>query len=1111
MINVYKASAGSGKTFTLVRQYFKLVMGIKNQDTGEYTLNKHIKDAHRSVLAITFTNKATDEMKQRIIKELFILSKTPDESGHLEFLMTELKASKEEIQEAATTVMNQILNDFTNFNVSTIDSFFQTILRTFARESDIAGNYNIELNDDYAIAVGISDLKQSLRTGSKADTNSLVEWLSDFMISKVEDGQSWNIFNDNKQSSKKGGGMTLNSFASNLSKEFVKKNRDKLNEYLSNRQNIKDFKTELIKKTNSLKETIVENATAIEKISSNIKFSSNFQKILTKAKGDIDFSSSATLKSFLETYNLESKWFNKKELAIAEKEGIIDPIRNKWEELKSCIVRIKSIKMILSQLYFLGLLGDIEANIRKYNTENNVILLSDTNEMLRKIINKDDAPFIYERVGVALSHYLIDEFQDTSKMQWDNIKPLIDNSLSESNDNLIIGDVKQSIYRFRNSDPKLLKDKIYTDFGRSINEPNKNDPKANTNWRSAPNVVKFNNSFFPIIAKNLELKEIYDNVTQQIASKNKDIQGHVKIETLEEKEDKSFKDIALDKMLEDILGLLDRNYQQKDITILVNKNDEGELVIQKLLDYSAKNPDGRKLDVISDESLRISKSPAVKIILGILSLLDNKASIKEKDEENANNKRKLPLIIKRINYNLSHEEDTSKAFHDAIISEDNDVDEDFLNGAQDCAGLDAIVERIIQKYIIKNIDGKEGDSEESKKITDTPYIQAFMDYVISYQQRFGSNLHMFLKWWGENEHKCTITSPDNINAIKVITIHKSKGLEFPCVIIPFANWTFDKENLEWMPGNILAPYFKNNTDIIPPIIPVKRTKVKDVQYTIFDNEFKAIEKESVMDSLNKTYVAFTRAINELIIYTGKAKNHSLFDEIENFEKKSTIQTTDIQINPQDFFKNGIFELGEPTVKTDKNEETAENAKSDKTADNYDKAEKENMPDYEVIAKSEAPGYRVQDQITYDREDPRFKGEILHKILSKVNVKSDLDFAIRYFLSKGLYTPDESAKFRQMLKDGFEKQKEKCSEWFAEGNKLIKERTIVNNRGEERRPDRIVITPDGKTIIVDYKFGKQQHNGYKRQVQNYMNVIRDCGYKNVEGYIWYVVEDEIIKI
>ncbi len=1087
MINVYKASAGSGKTFTLVREYFKMVMGEKKPETNEYVLNRHINNAHRSVLAITFTNKATDEMKQRIIKELFTLSQTPKESDHLKYLEDNLHASETDIQKAASTVMSQILNDFTNFNVSTIDSFFQTILRTFAHESDIAGNYNVEINDDYAIAVGISDLKQSLRLKSKKENGPLIDWLSQFMLSKVQDGKSWNIFNDNKESGKKGGGTTLSSFAANLSKEIVKKNRDALNEYLSDRQKIKEFKDALSVKTAILKKAVKDNAQAIENISTNngLAYKKNFTNLLNKAKGDFDYNSTQNLKSFLENYNDESKWFNKKESSMVSPEDVTK-IRNYWEETKQCIVKIKSFRMIHSQLYFLGLLGDIEKNIRNYNTENNVLLLSDTNEILRKIINKEDAPFIYERVGVKLSHYLMDEFQDTSKMQWDNIKPLINNSLAEENDNLIIGDVKQSIYRFRNSDPKLLKEAIYKEFPTYIKEPNNGKAEANTNWRSNANVIKFNNTFFDFVSKNMGMNEVYSNVVQGISPKNINHPGHVKVEFITPQEQEKFADLALNKMLEDILDLLQRKYEQKDITILVNTNDEGDMVINKLLEYSANNKDNIELNVVSDESLRINKSASVKIILGVLSLLDNKASIKESNDENGdkNKKRKLPLIIKRINYNLSHEEDTSKAFYDAFNNQDNDLNEEFLNGAQDCAGLDAIVERIIKEYITPEMAQN-----------DTAYIQAFQDYVLSYEQRFGSNLHMFLKWWNKNEHKCTITSPDNINAIKVITIHKSKGLEFPCVIIPFADWKFDKQGLEWLPGKVLHSEFKGNTDIVPPILPVKRETVKNEVYTLFDNEFRLIENESKMDSLNKTYVAFTRAVNELLIYTNSDGKSDLSNQLNEFQKVATVDNNSLMISVAQFLQDDKIELGEPTIKEEKKDKQ--------------RAENESMPDYQAIVKSETPKYKVPDQVPFSHDDPRFQGEVLHTILSKVNVKDDLDFAVRYFLSKGIYSLKESEKYRGILTKGFENKD--CSQWFAEGNQLIKERTIINAKGEEYRPDRMVVTPDGKTIIIDYKFGKQHDKKYREQVKNYMNIIGECGYKNIEGYIWYIVEDEIVRL
>ena len=412
MINIYKASAGSGKTFTLVREFLKLLLGRK-VGNNRYALDEHPNENHRSILAITFTNKATEEMKKRIVKELDILAGQPDRSPYADFLAKALNAPIEKISKTAQVALVQLLQDYTNFNVSTIDTFFQKILRTFAYESNLSGNYEIELNDDYAISVGISDLKQSLRLNGGKDQRLLLGWLERFARANIDAEKSWDIFGN--PSPEQQNTASLFSFAKVLSKEVVRKHRESLFDYLSDKQHIMNFGKSLSDAIDGLSKQIQERANVISGMlaADGVASNSYFQNLIDKIKNaPIPMPASLLNPDNAILKYVDSGKFTNKGSAVVDDAGIAAML----VEMDKNFVTLNSFHLILNNIYYLGLLGDIYGNIRQFTKDNNVILLSDTNEMLRRIINADDTPFVYERMGVRLRHFLIDEFQDPSAL-----------------------------------------------------------------------------------------------------------------------------------------------------------------------------------------------------------------------------------------------------------------------------------------------------------------------------------------------------------------------------------------------------------------------------------------------------------------------------------------------------------------------------------------------------------------------------------------------------------------------------------------------------------------------------------------------------------------------
>ncbi len=1080
MITVYKASAGSGKTFNLVKEYLKFLLGKKNED-GSYSLDKHPKDKHGAILAITFTNKATEEMKNRIIDELDKLSYATSESPYKDELCKIFSTSEAELRNSAQIAMKQMLHDYSNFNISTIDAFFQLILRTFAYEVELSGNYNVELNDDYAIAVGISGLKQELHeSGLSAKNRILRQWIIDFMKAKIDEGKSWDIFRlPTGQSS----GSDIYSFAHDLSKETVKRNIDSLACYLRDNSKITAFKAALQNSIRKNRTKIDDACASFRAVTAQCESGDFYRRFNEKFNGQPD---DKTIGKICEAEGRPEKWFKTKPLKSVSAD-IIDGIDRCIKQIREAANGIDSYKLILSNLYFLGLLGDISANISEFTKENNVIMLSDTNEMLKKIINEDDAPFIYERVGIRLKNFLIDEFQDTSRMQWENLEPLIRNSISEGNDNLIIGDVKQSIYRFRNSDPTILKDDIYRSFGKYINDIG-TSPKENTNWRSATNIVRWNNTFFTLLAKRLGMDDIYSNVVQQPAAKNAGNPGYVRFERIG---DENYKQTILDRTIADIRSMLARGYRQNDIAILVNKKSEGQDVITRILDDGRGKAEEEQINVVSEEALLIRKSPAVKTIIAILAALDSQSGYRQCDD--TKKQKNIAVIIKQFESNLSKGKNVTEAISEAMENSGG-IDRAQIVGDTAALSLTSLIDRILQTNLSKEMIAGQ-----------TPFIQAFVDLATDFEERYGSDLHQFMKYWDSTGKNMTISSPDNIRAVSVMTIHKSKGLEFPCVIIPFCNWDLEPgRQMEWVESEKID--LKDiPSDCIPPVIPVIRSK--KAEKTVFGKIFAEMTYAGTLDSLNKTYVAFTRAGEELIAYMPENTQGTLGSliletaaagqsAIEGITAGSKENISDRLLTPNEFFNGEILEIGEPTVPPDKQEKETG-------------AQKAEMPEYRVINRPGLWKFDVPDMVTEPHGSNRFKGIVMHRIMCKIKHFDGVDSAIRQFAAKGAITADEAEEFAGIIKQGL--RNPQAREWFDYGNRIISERPVCDGNGRIYRPDRVVVTPDGRTIVIDYKFGEKEDKRYLSQVKNYMSIIGKCGFGNTEGYVWYVPEDIIRKV
>ena len=1080
-LTIYKASAGSGKTFTLSVEYIKLL----------------IKDpqSYRSTLAVTFTNKATEEMKLRILSQLYGIWKLlPDSKSYIDKIKEDLDVTEEYMSERAGIALHNIVHNYSYFRIETIDSFFQSVLRNLARELDLTANLRIELNDYQIERNAVDELINSLDENSE-----LLTWIMEYIRENMDDDKDWNVIGNIKR------------FGENIFREYYKTNSKKLNERLLEEGFFKQYTTKLRQMRNEA-EVEMQNEAAqffdalnhngIEindlnngkngpagyfiKIKKGIYNNTIVTKRLQKVLDEGSESSWIKQKSSKETQDIVRELAN----------STLTPLVHHTEDVRQKNWYIYgSAVLTLRHLNQLRLLNSIENKVRMMNVEQNRFLLSDTHTLLHSLIRDTDSPFIFEKIGNYLENIMIDEFQDTSTVQWQNFKVLLEECMShgEQQGNLIVGDVKQSIYRWRSGDWRML-----NNIEREFPYLNSmlNVCSLDTNYRSSRRVITFNNAFFkraseleyadqksstPDTSSPEQLKKAYSDVAQKVPS-FRDNHGYVSINLLPNED---YRQQALQKTAEAVSLLLDSGANYSDIAILVRSND----IIQLIAEFFANElPD---VKIVSDEAFRLDSSVSVNIIVNAMLWLTHPDNILAKAYiAKAYQTYVLKKSEQETNKLLATAEGIDSALPCALIDKRNDL----LT-----MPIFELAEQIYTLFNIGNIKGEDA------------YLYAFYDALTDFIANNTADIDSFVEEWNDSIAEKTIQA-SAIDGIRIITIHQSKGLEFEHVVIPFCDWTLEKGNTIWCTPQV-EPYNEL------PLIPVDFS-ASQMKGTIYEFDYNEEHLQNCVDNLNLLYVAFTRAASSLFVIAQRGTPSSRSYIVEQAITDIKLEGSSLDGDPSDKKAELLFSYGELEIVETKAKKKSDNIFTPEVENmNVDMATFSNKVEFKQSNKSR--DFVADDDENTDDDDRKQlsyikTGKILHYLFSTINTTDDIDTSLVQLEMDGLI--EESGTNIKRLRDMLHKRfsNRQVADWFSSRWTLFNECTILDydaatDTVREHRPDRVMKDEKtGEVVIVDFKFGSPRPE-YVEQVNRYKALTQNMGYHNVKGYLWFVYSNRIEEV
>ena len=1067
---VYKASAGSGKTFTLATEYIKLLV--------------HNPLNYRSILAVTFTNKATEEMKMRILSQLYgIWKQLPDSDSYAQKVQEETNLPMETIRQRSGEALHLLLHNYTGFRVQTIDAFFQSVLRNLARELELTANLRVGLNGDQIEELAVDQLIDQLK-----HTDMMLQWLLHYIMDSIQEDKSWSN-NDEKKTSFI---HEIKHFGKTIFRDYYKEHRNELNEKMTEegfleqytttlRQIREDAKERMLTIASSYFDTLEQEGFIVTDIKNGARgVSSYFQKIKNG-----QFDPSVLNATALKAMEAPENWYKKdhsraEELHVLADQVLIPMLRYTEEEREKQWNLYQSAQLTLRHLNNLRLLHSIEQKVKDLHEEANIFLLGNTHHLLHALIQDQDSPFIFEKIGAQLRHVMIDEFQDTSTVQWQNFKVLMRECMSHAgSENLIVGDVKQSVYRWRSGDWRLLNN-IDQQFSSEMMEIR----PLQTNYRSERNIIAFNNAFFTAAARQeqedlserdpigaQQLKDAYTDVCQQIPD-HRESYGYVEIRLLPAT---NYRERTLEQLTETVGTLIEQGISPDKMAILVRTNDN----ITLIADYFAQQMP--EINIVSDEAFRLDASVSVRLLIDALRLLTHPADLLTKAQ----------LV---------------KTYHREVLGEDSsdsflllrNINPDDLLPASYIAHFDELLmlplyELVERLYAIFELHRLKDQSA---------YICAFYDCLTEFTMENSTGIDAFIETWELELHQKTIQS-DELHGIRILTIHKSKGLEYDHVLLPFCDWQMERGETIWC-----EPSEEPFCEL--PVAPIDYSS--KMLGTIYEKDYLNEHLQLTVDNLNLLYVAFTRACKNLFVIgkrKAKAYRSAIIEKVLPELELDGMVLEGVEDEQAAIF----FSYGTLCVHQEKQQQHTENVFLQPSGqlsleiDTFD-----SKTEFRQSNKSQQ--FVQANEEEEDQQQGYVKmGSILHHVFSTIRTVADIDVALRQLEQEGILYDDEitAAKVSSMLRKRLESPRVK--EWFSDKWTLYNECSILYTDADghvcERRPDRVM--SDGqRLVVVDFKFGHPRPE-YQEQVREYMTLLQQMGHHQVEGYIWYVYSNQIESV
>ena len=1063
-LTIYRASAGSGKTFTLTVEYITLLVSPDSRP-----------DEYAHTLAVTFTNKATAEMKDRILQHLYGISQSKDSSTpYATAILAKLQErgtpiSPDQLREKASNALRNILHDYSHFRVETIDSFFQSILRSLARELGLSANLQVDLNDTQVANAAVDRLIDILEEDTELQKNIL-----DYVSEQLDQEGKWDIT------------TSLKNFASQIfSPDYMQRSTED-RKRLSDKALISKFRKQMYQTSQSLTQHIEDTLPPLIQSSRDSGilncFSRNcVESTLLKILDTREINYASTFKSFLQDGpSALNKKYQQDPTICVKARTLSDQIRHYLDDLTHLKRDATTARMILKYIRPLQLLGRIDSEVHAINEENERFNLSQTPTLLSKLVDGQDSPFVFEKTGTIINNVMIDEFQDTSKLQWNNFRVLLFENLSMGGRVLIVGDIKQSIYRWRGGDWQLLHN---LDHEMHIWHPTTHT--LDTNYRSQQEIINFNNQFFPAAANILDtlapqapikITNLYTDVTQHHPNHTATPHGHVSLKIINN-DKKQYPDHTTDYidewMLSDMLHQIETLHAQglplEQMAILVRKNK----YIHPILDYFRHHAP-TNISITSDEAYLLDSSPLVNLIITTLRMFVT--------DEQLN-----PIPIRQfLHLYHTHLQPTPPDIDTIMRSPTEQLMPPALHTRWHELSQMPLYELVEELYALLHLDKLSGQEA---------YHFAFLDTLRTHLRDNPNDIHTFLTRWDDTYHTLPIPSGTN-QGIRILTIHKSKGLEFHTVLLPYCQWDIEKDHH----NELLWCHPENNQDQFGTLgaMPINRTSTMEESH--FSQRYTTEHHQNRIDELNSLYVAFTRASSNMYIWTQtKAKDISTNSHIGDL-----INAT---INPTaQFDTDGIYQLsyGQPVT----------THKATKHSDNR------MQPDYEdhpVTMQTYAAHFNFR-QSNESREmlqslTTRQRGTIYHRILSAIHTAQDIPTVISRALTDRHITPEQADELNQQLQQIHTNPL--ISNWFTPDATPYNEcglldPTTHNPSKRTQRPDR-VITHNHQTSVIDYKFGAE-HQQHHNQVRHYMHILQKITPdKPIRGYLWYVDKHQVIEV